>query len=749
MFVFPAFNSEFKNRKRTFKCCKSCRARRIKCKLSTDYDKLGCDNCALQGTACDLIAGAAPVDEAFPSQPMDLTVADVVSVPRDVPPPLVSAKQLLHSGFVFTSDEESARALHFVGTLDPTFLFAQFNPMNDPRIAPIVNGTARRPFLKRAADADDSGPPKKMQTEVDENLVKQTTNETLRRSVGLYIDNNEVLTGLSPLLFEYLQTIDAFSLNISQKAQLNLIKIYFYKVNSVFPLLDENDFWGLFARNCVPTVLKYAIVVVACRDPEARDVLLAEGVSDTKHYTSSVETKIRSFILFNVELNQLTLCRTYALLSLHERASVNGTEKLSTDLAMAIHIAISLGIHHKNAFRKSKDLASQQKLWWTIFVLDRLNAIINTRNMSVHRKDISVATPKGEGLARLVLVAVRLEKVLSLYQPHGDTRVLPRDVDFDNTREDEGIYSVPLLGTYEEESPGDRPFEGEALPCYDAPREQREEYVARASRNLRSLLNNIIIILAQKRAYENPSIANSVPDEFNSKAASKVLTILNTQTLRFLPNTPLIPYAASITLTAFLRMGCFRVIENGYTWREPVRILSLMNEYWFNSGRIAQMSFLFFRNLEIRKYQKESNEKLTDAQKRDMWRERGATADAGAANYNNNAMNPPLPVTSELNKVPKSLFDTHLTPKPFTLDSIIDHDFSIYSAVASRYETVPEKPLPPFTTPLPEQVFAATSEPASLELNELNDAYTSLFELLPNVGTMLGNFDYDLNLDEL
>jgi hypothetical protein len=56
MFVFPAFDSNYKTRKRTFKCCRICRSKRMKCIISlTDYESVGCDNCQKHGFGCDLI----------------------------------------------------------------------------------------------------------------------------------------------------------------------------------------------------------------------------------------------------------------------------------------------------------------------------------------------------------------------------------------------------------------------------------------------------------------------------------------------------------------------------------------------------------------------------------------------------------------------------------------------------------------------------------------------------------------------
>lgn len=60
MFVFPAFNDNYKTRKRTFKCCNNCRVKRVKCQIIKDYEVSGCEYCRKSGLQCSLRSKHAP-----------------------------------------------------------------------------------------------------------------------------------------------------------------------------------------------------------------------------------------------------------------------------------------------------------------------------------------------------------------------------------------------------------------------------------------------------------------------------------------------------------------------------------------------------------------------------------------------------------------------------------------------------------------------------------------------------------------
>ena len=59
MYVFPAFDDNYKTRKRVYRCCERCRDKRIKCKISS-LEALGCDSCKKSSTLCSLVK--KPVD---------------------------------------------------------------------------------------------------------------------------------------------------------------------------------------------------------------------------------------------------------------------------------------------------------------------------------------------------------------------------------------------------------------------------------------------------------------------------------------------------------------------------------------------------------------------------------------------------------------------------------------------------------------------------------------------------------------
>ena len=53
MFVFPAFDVNYKTRKRSFRCCQNCRIKKVKCEINSTSSEL-CSNCRKHKWQCDL-----------------------------------------------------------------------------------------------------------------------------------------------------------------------------------------------------------------------------------------------------------------------------------------------------------------------------------------------------------------------------------------------------------------------------------------------------------------------------------------------------------------------------------------------------------------------------------------------------------------------------------------------------------------------------------------------------------------------
>lgn len=451
----------------------------------------------------------------------------------------------------------------------------------------------------------------------DDNNTKSKSsiaaNQALRDMLGVFVKANERSSdfknaihygpfSLPKSLFGYLQNdCNCFEIGLSKKTQYNLIKLYFKKFNNILPILSEESSLTTFKNNHMPTLILYALILLASRLEGADKILKKDGIVDIHAYDRELEFKVRTMIKFNLDTNRLTLLRTCTLLSLYGGGGgllpVNyrsdALERSSMDLTTAIHHAFTLGIHHNHYSvevdtnnKNSKRDTSISKTWWCLFILDRLNCLINSRTMIVNRRDSSLPLPVDKDLNGLVQAAIRLEKVLSFYQPYGDNRSVPKDIDFDV------ISNVKSLEVLKAEK------KNVGAEC------------------LRRLIVCITIMFAQKRRYDllDPTSSNykqekAIPDEVYSKAALQILNITS-QYLSFLPVITFIPYSISYTLSCFLRLD-LKPIKNEdvnsikhdpnlseWRYQTVLNFLNSLTPRWWYAGSTYKICSEFLAKLE-------------------------------------------------------------------------------------------------------------------------------------------------------
>ncbi|KAF8004306.1 hypothetical protein HF325_001754 [Metschnikowia pulcherrima] len=189
---------------------------------------------------------------------------------------------------------------------------------------------------------------------------------------------------------------------------VKLYEIYFYKVNSVYPIVFEPEFWELHKRGRIPNIIKYAVILVAARD-ELSEVILARSFVNqdsfdvnNSRFLRELEMKIRQLLDFLPELGdteKLARLITLLLLSLNFRANKIGNEQSSNDVGNSISYAYSLLIHHKFFHEQIMKVGALKKsiylrhLWWVIFIFDRFNAMLNGKAMFIKRLDFNIQRP--------------------------------------------------------------------------------------------------------------------------------------------------------------------------------------------------------------------------------------------------------------------------------------------------------------------------------------------------------------------
>lgn len=259
----------------------------------------------------------------------------------------------------------------------------------------------------------------------------------------------------NPIFYRFLLSIHAFTLNtpgffeISSQDLVVLIQLYFFKINSIFPILPEQEFWESYHLDLIPSPIIYALVLIMARDASTKEILtrsfktldpsLPAAEFNSQYHECMVELitqlelKIRQVFLILPELgddDKLSRLVCQLLLIFNFNFNNFGNEQSSHDLTDCINYGMVLIIHlsflHDSLCKLGLVEQSEylKNLWWILFVFDRFNAMINSRAMFIKREDFSVSHPTNTTLLRLVNTASNLENMLiSLYRPmdnHGD-----------------------------------------------------------------------------------------------------------------------------------------------------------------------------------------------------------------------------------------------------------------------------------------------------------------------------------------
>lgn len=521
MFVFPAYNSSYKSRKRTFRCCQTCRMKRIRCFLTGEYETHGCDVCRRKGLHCDLIKqqhdkisveqkasflpdfkletpvslphssriSEAPMSsQSSPNRssymdPIRYSTGNVPPLPKEnmspsrsksedlstytnqthsIPPqpqqpqafyPNILASSgspmqheklfdtLFANPFAPVQEENQeikseARDGPRSNTSLSTSWFSSPRTFNSDNIEEIIHKVDWK-FLKRVFDFNTSIKETavyfaKTLSRKDAETKWESLTEILSKR---HRHKTRYLSSRNCLHFKFLLSIHAFTLNtpgffeVSQSDLLKLYEIYFYKVNSIFPIVHEQEFWELYKKNKIPNIMAYAMIIIAARDELSELILRRSFCTNTglfkdkqNRFIYELEVKVRQLLLFLPELGdteKLTRLTTQLLLCLNFTFNKFGNEQSSHDLFDCVSYSFSLLIHHDFFHERIIQEGVKNKstylkhLWWVIFILDRFNALLNGKAVVIKRPDFNIGRPTDlPHLDRIVGIAYALEDTL-------------------------------------------------------------------------------------------------------------------------------------------------------------------------------------------------------------------------------------------------------------------------------------------------------------------------------------------------
>lgn len=256
----------------------------------------------------------------------------------------------------------------------------------------------------------DEASTEELKTETEESLDAQT--QLINRFAGQGL----LLTALRPALRrECIATLPP------EEEFAFLSDLFYSKVDPIFPLLRDEP-WQ--RHGVMETVaLKQCICLVASSDPAMRPYLRlphADTVLSQMEFKSRIAAVVRQSLDLGFIADRIVLLQVCTLLSMHVEDL--GFGPLSTHYcAQAVLHEQTLGFHAGWPDGKAGGERSR-RIFWCVWVLDRLNAATNGRPTLIHRSDmdskvINSVNDQPAPFRLLIRIAEYLESTISLYRP--------------------------------------------------------------------------------------------------------------------------------------------------------------------------------------------------------------------------------------------------------------------------------------------------------------------------------------------
>ncbi|EAZ63125.2 predicted protein [Scheffersomyces stipitis CBS 6054] len=636
MFVFPAFDSNYKTRKRTFKCCQNCRVKRVKCQItSTDYESLGCVNCRKNKWTCSLAK-----QQAVQSQTPDQNQNQQIQIQSTIKNELGNIDEISQSN---NTTIENGTATTNMKTITPQYLKQTFNfnvSGNDSgsNYQYLFHG---HPKVIIAMSDDqtiwhESGVYVKT-TKENQNTKEGVEGKSYKlKNFGsgtfkeFYIRNENV--------YNFLLSINAFTLEspaypFESDEVRQLIELYFYKLNSIFPLVHENGFWDDYRNNKAQNVLIYVVVLAISRDKMAESILKKVFLRGTLHrhgqqfnedlvsFMSELEYKIRQILLILPQLgdeDKFSRLVVSLVLSTHFNYDKLGCENSSHDLTDAINLATSIGIHMKrlslNAEPSKVEYSSN--LWWCCYIFDRFNGLVNARPVFIRQEDFNVDLPYNNiNLLKMVQLARSLENMFfAIFQPFNNNNVIGTNnlnnnmvrykmfdtdefqrIEFELCDKERSRNRVAYDSMYPVASRvGDNPF---------------TDYVGNTIHFMTRVVNNVIILASQKAKYDNPQIPNHIPEAVALRASSNILWYLVQMKDEFVINIPMVPWCMSLAMAVALKKKArmclkdgeyeeYKVYQDPFEFKDYINELEKFSSTWWVVDEICRLTRDFTNTLD-------------------------------------------------------------------------------------------------------------------------------------------------------
>jgi hypothetical protein len=165
-------------------------------------------------------------------------------------------------------------------------------------------------------------------------------------------------------------------LNISPATSAALFKIYFSIIHPMWPILYKpmHDLTGLeYLPHKLPLPLLYAIYsIAACVQPHSE--LAEEKLQDVPSPQQTSEAALHSLFQHGLLHPSIETCQALTILALQQHG-ISESAPAALLMSLASSMAIELRLHRAmSSGADSTEVQIRSRLWWTIFVLDKMIA---------------------------------------------------------------------------------------------------------------------------------------------------------------------------------------------------------------------------------------------------------------------------------------------------------------------------------------------------------------------------------------
>ncbi|EEU39298.1 uncharacterized protein NECHADRAFT_82147 [Fusarium vanettenii 77-13-4] len=201
-----------------------------------------------------------------------------------------------------------------------------------------------------------------------------------------------------------------------------LSDLFFAKIDPIFPVLRGDAIEELGIMESV--ALKQCICLVASLDPSLKKHL---RLPFTERVLSPIDFRARIAAAVNQSLNlgfisdKMVLLQVCALMAMY--VDRPGCSELSTYFcSQAVHHSQTLGLH-VGWPQDSVGGEKSRRIFWCVWVLDRLNAATNGRPILIHKQDMDKRVmdsfeSQTPSFKLMIRIAQFLDETIFLYRPH-------------------------------------------------------------------------------------------------------------------------------------------------------------------------------------------------------------------------------------------------------------------------------------------------------------------------------------------